>query len=223
MYAFLKTVLPYIFCFIAAYLAGTVNFAWLTARKRGFDIRTRGSGNPGTTNAGRTMGLGAGAVVFIGDVVKSSAMVFSAGFLFPHSPAIQMVTTVGCVMGHMYPFYLDFKGGKGIAVLLGSALALDWKMFLILLAGIVAITFLTDYLFIGNLTAIVGYWIWCLLSGRSTVELVLLGCMVALSLWKHRGNISRLISGREVGIRASLAKNRQTRVSKKLSESDPKP
>ena len=223
MYAFLKTALPYIFCFVAAYLAGTVNFAWLTARKKGFDIRTRGSGNPGTTNAGRTMGLGAGAAVFIGDVVKSSAMVFSAGFLFPNSPAIEMVTTVGCVMGHMYPFYLDFKGGKGIAVLLGSALALNWKLFLILLAGIAAITFLTDYLFIGNLTAIAGYWIWCLLSGRSVPELAMLFCLVALSFWKHRGNISRLLSGREVGIRASLAKNRQTKPGKKLSESEQKP
>ena len=208
MYAFLKTALPYIFCFIAAYLAGTVNFAWLTARKKGFDIRTRGSGNPGTTNAGRTMGLGAGASVLIGDVIKSAAVVFSAAFLFPESPAIGMIATVGCVMGHMYPFYLDFKGGKGIAVLLGSVLAVNWKLFLLLLAGIVVITFFTDYLFIGNLASIVGYWIWFLVSGHSPVEVILLLCLVVMSFWRHRGNIARLKAGEEEGIRAFLARIR---------------
>ena len=211
MYAFLKTALPYIFCFAAAYLAGTVNFAWLTARRHGFDIRTRGSGNPGTTNAGRTMGLAAGAAVFIGDVVKSSAVVFCAGFLFPECPVIRMTTTVGCVMGHMYPFYLDYKGGKGIAVLLGSALAMDWRMFLALLVGIAVITFLTDYLFIGNLAAIAGYWIWCLLAGFRPLELILLLGLVVLSFWKHRGNIARLIAGKEVGIRASLSKRKASK------------
>ena len=207
MYAFLKTALPYIFCFVTAYLAGTVNFAWLTARKKGFDIRTRGSGNPGTTNAGRTMGLGAGATVLIGDVIKSAAVVFSASFLFPGSPAIG-IATVGCVMGHMYPFYLDFKGGKGIAVLLGSVLAVNWRLFLLLIAGIALIAFLTDYLFIGNLAAILGYWIWLLATGRSAVEVGLLFCLVALSFWKHRGNFARLFAGEEEGIRAFLARTR---------------
>ena len=218
MYAFLKTALPYMFCFVSAYLAGTVNFAWLTAKKHGFDIRTRGSGNPGTTNAGRTLGLAAGAAVFAGDVVKSSAMVFSAGFLFPESPAIQMVTAMGCVMGHMYPFYLDYKGGKGIAVLLGAALGMDWRMFLVLLVGIAVITFLTDYLFIGNLTAIAGFWVWCLLSGRNTVEVVILFCLTALSFWKHSGNISRLMAGTEKGIRASLRGHKAAAAEKTAAE-----
>lgn len=67
MQTFLKTVLPYVFCILAGYLAGAVNFAWLLAKKRGFDIRTKGSGNAGTTNAGRTMGSGVAAVVFLCD------------------------------------------------------------------------------------------------------------------------------------------------------------
>ena len=132
MQAFLKTVLPYVFCILAGYLAGAVNFAWLLAKKRGFDIRTKGSGNAGTTNAGRTMGSGVAAVVFLCDALKSALMVWLAGFLFHSSPSIQTVTMAACVAGHLYPFYLEFQGGKGIAVLLGSALALDWRLFLIL-------------------------------------------------------------------------------------------
>ena len=153
MQTFLKTVLPYVFCILAGYLAGAVNFAWLLAKKRGFDIRTKGSGNAGTTNAGRTMGSGVAAVVFLCDALKSALMVWLAGFLFHSSPSIQTVTMAACVAGHLYPFYLEFQGGKGIAVLLGSALALDWRLFLIRVAGVAVITFITDYMVIGTLSA----------------------------------------------------------------------
>ena len=111
MQAFLKTVLPYVFCALAGYLAGAVNFAWLLAKKRGFDIRTKGSGNAGTTNAGRTMGSGVAAVVFVCDALKSALMVWLADFLFHSSPSIQTVTMAACVAGHLYPFYLEFQGG----------------------------------------------------------------------------------------------------------------
>ena len=94
MNAFLKNILPYFFCSLAAYLAGTVNFAWLIARSRGIDIRAAGSGNPGTTNAGRVMGLSTGVLVFVGDVLKSAAMVFAARFLFTDSPCIGAVTAL---------------------------------------------------------------------------------------------------------------------------------
>ena len=101
MQAFLKTVLPYVFCILAGYLAGAVNFAWLLAKKRGFDIRTKGSGNAGTTNAGRTMGSGVATVVFLCDALKSALMVWLAGFLFHSSPSIQTVTMAACVAGHL--------------------------------------------------------------------------------------------------------------------------
>ena len=166
MQTFLKTVLPYVFCILAGYLAGAVNFAWLLAKKRGFDIRTKGSGNAGTTNAGRTMGSGVAAVVFLCDALKSALMVWLAGFLFHSSPSIQTVTMAACVAGHLYPFYLEFQGGKGIAVLLGSALALDWRLFLILVAGVAVITFITDYMFIGTLSASASVSVACSSSSR---------------------------------------------------------
>ena len=214
MQAFLKTVLPYVFCALAGYLAGAVNFAWLLAKKRGFDIRTKGSGNAGTTNAGRTMGSGAAAVVFVCDALKSALMVWLADFLFHSSPSIQTVTMAACVAGHLYPFYLEFQGGKGIAVLLGSALALDWRLFLILVAGVAVITFITDYMFIGTLSASVGYLVWCILTGRSGWDIAIMAATVALIFWKHRKNFVRLVKGKELGIRASIFKNKY-RVDKK--------
>ena len=206
MHSFLKTVLPYLFCIVAGYLAGAVNFAWLMAKKRGFDIRTKGSGNAGTTNAGRTMGSRAAVLVFMCDALKSALMVWLAGFLFTDSPSIQTVTMAACVTGHLYPFYLEFQGGKGIAVLLGSALALDWRLFLILLAAVVIITFITDYMFIGTLSASVGYLVWCILTGRSIYDIIIVAIIIAQIFWKHRSNFARLAKGKELGIRASFIK-----------------
>ena len=214
MYDFLKTVLPYVFCMVAGYLAGAVNFAWLLAKKRGFDIRTKGSGNAGTTNAGRTMGSGVAAVVFVCDALKCTIMVWFAGFLFHDSPSIATVMMASCVLGHLYPFYLEFQGGKGIAVLLGSALAFDWRLFLILVVGIAVITFITDYMFIGTLSASVGYLIWAIVTGRSGWDIAIMVLTVALIFWKHRKNFIRLFKGNELGVRASFLKKKY-RVDKK--------
>lgn len=200
----IRIILPYIFCVVSGYLAGTVNFAWLIAKKKGFDIRTKGSCSAGTTNAGRTMGLPVAMVVFVCDVCKAAGMVFLAGYLFADCPSIQTVTSAACVAGHLYPFYLEFHGGKGIAVLMGSALALDWRLFLILLATTLLITFISDYMFLGTLTASAAYWVWYVLSGRSLWDLAVMFCVVGLIFWKHRGNFRRFAEGREMGIRSSF-------------------
>ena len=216
----LRSILPYVFCSLSAYLAGTVNFAWLIARSRGIDIRAAGSGNPGTTNAGRVMGLSTGVLVFVGDVLKAAAMVFAARFLFTDSPCIGSVTTLACVLGHMYPFYLDFQGGKGIAVLLGAALGTDLRVFIGLLLVIAFVAVLTDYLFLGNLAAVLGFWLWSFLSGERPMELVLLGVAVALSFWRHRGNFARLFAGKEKGLRTSFREKKQAREEKKKQKTE---
>lgn len=208
MTAFVKMILPYIFCGMTAYLSGSVNFAWLIAKRKGFDIRTKGSGNAGTTNAGRTMGLAVGGAVFALDVIKAAAVVFMAGYFFSGSPAIQTVTAACCVLGHLYPFYLDFRGGKGVAVLLGSALALDWRVFLVMLVGIGLILLLTDYMFIATLTAAVGYWLWYYFSGKSIADLAVLLGIVALIFWKHRSNFTRFFAGKENRMGISIFRKR---------------
>lgn len=200
--------LPYIFCILSGYLMGTVNFAWLIAKAKGFDIRTKGSNNAGTTNAGRTMGIPTGFLVLVCDICKSALMVWLAGSVFSDCPSIEAVMIAALVAGHMYPFYLEFKGGKGIAVMLGSALALDWRLMLVMLAGIGICIVITDYMFVGTLLAAVCYWVWFLVRGRDTVDLVLMFLMVAMVFWKHRGNFARLIAGKELGMRASFLKKK---------------
>ena len=102
-------------------------------------------------------------------------------------------------------------------MLLGSALALDWRLFLILVAGVAVITFITDYMFIGTLSASVGYLVWCILTGRSGWDIAIMAATVALIFWKHRKNFARLVKGKELGIRASFFKKKY-RVDKRTPE-----
>jgi len=201
--------LPYIFCILSGYLMGTVNFAWLIAKAKGFDIRTKGSNNAGTTNAGRTMGIPTGILVLLCDIGKSALMVWLAGAVFSSSPSIEAVMIAALVAGHMYPFYLEFKGGKGVAVLLGSALALDWRLCLVMLIGIGICIVITDYMFVGTLLAAVCYWVWFLVCGRNLADLILMFFMVAMVFFKHRANFARLIAGKELGMRASFLKKKE--------------
>ena len=117
------------------------------------------------------------------------------------------------------------RGGASLSVLSGipgrqghrgAALALDWRLFLILVAGVAVITFITDYMFIGTLSASVGYLVWCILTGRSGWDIAIMAATVALIFWKHRKNFARLVKGKELGIRASFFKKKY-RVDKKDS------
>ena len=201
---FLQITLPYVFCLLAAYLAGSVNFAWLLAKRRGFDIRSRGSCNAGATNAGRTMGPLTALLVFSLDACKAAGVVYLSGFLFPESPSLPAATALGCVVGHLFPFYLEFRGGKGVSVLMGSALALDWRLFLLLLAWTAAVSCLSDYMFIGTLTAAVGYVVWFWLRGRPAWDLALMILSVGLIFWQHRKNFRRFFAGKELGLHATF-------------------
>ena len=106
--------------------------------------------------------------------------------------------------------------GSGVAAVVFLCDALDWRLFLILVAGVAVITFITDYMFIGTLSASVGYLVWCILTGRSGWDIAIMAATVALIFWKHRKNFARLVKGKELGIRASIFKKKY-RVDKKDS------
>lgn len=191
---------------LLGYLLGSLNLAWFLSRARGFDIRAHGSNNAGASNATITMGLKFGVAVAVHDMAKSCAAGLLAGLLFPSLPAAPAVAAVAAVLGHIFPFYLKFRGGKGFAPFLGLTLALDWRFFLAILLAVLLITLITDYIVLGTFTTIVSFPIY-LLCIRSGVPVIAVVCLASLVIFcKHFVNLKRLAAGQEIGLRRAMSK-----------------
>ncbi len=202
-----------IICIIIGYCFGLFQTAYIYGRMNGIDIRTVGSGNAGTTNALRVLGKKAGLIVFLGDVAKTVAAVIVIRLLFGASYpdsiyTLMLYTAAGVILGHNYPFYLGFKGGKGIAATAGLIAALGpW---FILVEGLVfIIVFITThYVSLGSLLVYVALMIHLVLFGQNgllegmtqtalnEMYLVALFLMI-MAFWRHRSNIKKLFEGTE--------------------------
>jgi len=193
----------YVITILMAYLLGCSNMAVYIAKLRKVDLRGSGSGNPGASNAAILMGWPAGILVGAHDIGKAYLAVFLAKLLFPDLYGIAEAAGVACVLGHIFPFYLKFKGGKGFASYLGMTLALNWKFALIVMAAVVLVTLITDYLVIGTFTTIVAVPAYVGITGRSWLLAAILGVGTAVIFFKHRENIVRLIKGTEIGLRST--------------------
>lgn len=188
---------------LLGYLLGCSNLAYFLARARGFDIRGKGSNGAGASNAAITMGLKAGFLVAFHDGLKAVLAVVLAGRLFPDTPRAALLAGGFAVLGHMFPFYLKCRGGKGFASFMGMILALDWRFFLLILLAAVLITVVTDYIVFATVTTVVTFPPWFYFI-RDNPAALLLAVVSALILWKHIPNFLRLLQGEEIGLRAAL-------------------
>lgn len=194
------------------YLFGLIQTGYLYGRSKGIDIRTQGSGNPGTTNSLRVLGPKAGAVTFLGDLCKAMFAVLAAYLLFreryPEAVRVlELYAGFGAVLGHNFPFYLNFQGGKGIACTSGVILAvcpLAAPLCLFLFIVIVAVT---RYVSLGSVIVLVTYLIQAIVFGQlgylnvadnELIEFYIVSaCFAAMGIWRHRANIVRLLNGTE--------------------------
>lgn len=188
---------PWIGPFLAllgGYLLGSIPFGIVLTRLAGAgDLRAIGSGNIGATNVLRTGRKGLAALTLILDMAKGAAAVLIAGTL---DPALGILAGMGAFLGHLYPLWLRFRGGKGVATLLGIALALHWPSglaFAIVWIGAMA---LTRYSSVGGMAAVVVLPVAAAFYNRFPLVLLFIVCAVMV-LWKHRGNIERLMAGTE--------------------------
>ena len=191
---------------LMGYLFGCSNLAFFIGKARGFDIRSYGSNNAGASNATVTMGLKVGILVGFHDVAKSCIAALLAAFLFPAIQGAAAVAGAAAVIGHIFPFYLNFQGGKGFASFIGMILALDWKFFLAILLAVLLITLISDYIVFGTLTTIISFPVYLLITH---VGLIMI-CAVALAslviFVKHFVNLKRIFTGEEIGLRRALSK-----------------
>jgi len=180
-------------CFSTAYVVGKANH---------IDIRSYGSGNAGTTNAMRTLGKKAGIITYIGDVLKAVIPILLARFLVlsgnPHADLICLILGLGVVLGHNYPVWLKFKGGKGIAVTSGVFIAVVPQIAVFALILFVLIALISKYISLASICAILFAGTWMMIYyDFSIAYVVVIAGYIALALWQHRANIVRLLQGTE--------------------------
>ncbi|MBE5936660.1 MAG: glycerol-3-phosphate 1-O-acyltransferase PlsY [Lachnospiraceae bacterium] len=198
---------------VVSYLLGSVSFGYIVGKESGIDIRSKGSGSTGTTNALRTLGIKAALLTFLGDFFKAFIPCFIAGLLSvslfgdtkEFSLVISMIAGLGAVLGHNFPFWMHFKGGKGIAVTAGVTVALSythWYYPLICVLLFVLIVILTKYVSVGSLC--IPAWavpVYAIIFERNNsyfVYLMVLGFVfTVLAFIMHAANVKRLLNGTE--------------------------
>lgn len=193
----------YLTAALIGYLFGCSNMALYLSKWKGVDLRSNGSKNLGASNSLMLMGWWAGILVGIHDIGKAFLAILLARHLFPDQALIGTVAGVCAVLGHMYPFYLKFKGGKGFAAYIGMMLALNWKAALVIIVVLVVLTVVTDYIVVGTVTTVVTYPAFVAFYTHSVVAVCLLLIATGAILYKHRGNCVRILNGTEPGLRGA--------------------
>lgn len=186
---------------LLSYLIGCSSMALYVSKYKKVDLQKAGSGNLGASNTMIILGWKPAIIVGLHDIGKAVLAVVLAKLLCPDLPLIQAGAGVACVLGHMFPFYLRFKGGKGFASYLGMTLALNWKFALVVMVIVVIVTLISDYIVVGTVTTIVIVPAYMGFSTRSLLLAAILCIATAVMLYKHRDNFSRILNGTEVGLR----------------------
>ena len=201
--------LVYILIAIAAYLIGSVNFSVLISKKMaGFDVRTKGSGNAGTTNVLRTIGKKAAAITLVADILKGVVSIIIAvilGKIASNSDKALLVQIAGIavILGHTFPIFFEFKGGKGVATSLGILLVTNWQIGLICLVFAIVLMVITKMVSVGSIGAAILFPVLTLFITENYIVTegsgyfvysIIIALIVAFN---HRANIKRLIEGKE--------------------------
>ncbi len=195
-------VLKIIFCLIFGYIFGCFSTGYFIGKMKKVDIRNYGSGNIGTTNALRTLGAKAGAITLLGDAFKAVIPMLLVRFLFfdqtDFAQLLSLYTGLGVVLGHNYPVWLKFKGGKGIAATGGVMMAFDILIVPFALPLFILIVAITRYVSLGSLYVALFFPVWILLRYPGDIHMLILSLIfMVLAFIKHSSNIKRLINGTE--------------------------
>ena len=195
-------ILKYIAVGIAGYLLGSVSISILMSKKAmGGDVREKGSGNAGATNMARVYGWSAGFLTLGGDMLKA-AIAMLIGLLLLGYLGIA-IGGIAAMIGHCFPVFYGFKGGKGVSVLAAVACFMDWRVVVIGLAIFIIVALLTKKVSPGSLAAAVSVPVISWLVGVSTPKLVLAIFAGIMVIIQHRANIKRLINGTESNFKAA--------------------
>lgn len=194
-------------CFIIGYAFGCISTGYLVGKLNHVDIRKYGSGNAGTTNALRTLGIKAGIITFLGDALKAIIPMLLVPMILTNlmsaptgmqGEIMPLYVGLGVVIGHNFPVWLHFKGGKGIAATAGVMLAFDWKFGLTACLIFIIVVAITRYVSLGSLIMSLVFPIAMFVFYPDNLHMLILSLIfVLLAFIKHHANIGRLIHGTE--------------------------
>lgn len=204
----------YIIVAVVAYLLGSIPFGYILVRLfTGADVRAQGSGNIGATNVARTGKRGLAIATLLLDALKGWTAVWTAFRLLTDVPvetrySLAAIAALFAILGHMFPIWLKFKGGKGVATGLGVFVALAPKSVLVVLVAFLAIVGITRFVSLGSMIAAALFPItfyYLNPQQRTPATLAMISSVSLLIIWKHRDNIRRLIAGNENKLGAKKA------------------
>lgn len=201
------TAVIYILGALAGYLIGGINPSYLIARMKGFDIRKAGSGNAGASNAVITMGVKVGVFSALFDILKAFGSVKLAGaVIFPLLPDLSWlraewlaaVVGIGCVLGHVFPVFMKFRGGKGLACMGGIILAFDSWVFLIMLGALIVLVLITNYICAAPIAIALSFPVIYGVIRGDWIGAVIYAVVSPVLLLKHLENVKRIFRGTEL-------------------------
>lgn len=197
--------LEYAIATVIGYLLGCINMAWLIAKSKGINIKEVGSNNAGASNVFISVGMPQGVAVGAFDILKAFCAAEFISLLFPANADAAVLAGAMAVVGHIYPFWMKFSGGKGLAPFMGLVLFVDWKMFLVLGAVIIALTLATDFIAIGTMAVITIMPIYAVFARLGLFQIIVYLALMLIMWYKHFINIKRIAAGEEIGF---LRKNK---------------
>ncbi len=210
--------MKYLCCIIMGYIIGCINPSYLLARRNGIDIKKKGSGNAGASNALILFGKISGVVCALIDIFKAYFAIRLAELLFSDLPSVLVVTGASCVLGHIFPFYMKFRGGKGLACLGGTILAYDWLVFLSMLGAELVLVLVVNYICIVPMTASVAFAVIYGIMTKDIIGSVILALIALVMICKHFDNIKRIKNGTEARFSYLWNKKERERVAENISK-----
>lgn len=198
----------YLIVIAAGYLLGSLSSSLLLSKLGwGKDVRRHGSGNAGATNMARVFGLGAGFATLAGDMLKAATAMWLGSRLL--GDAGIAAGGCACILGHCFPVFHNFRGGKGVSVGAMIGLAIDWRVFVGIVAVFLIVAFLTKKVSAGSLAASVSITVFALLFHVSMPKLILALFAMCLAIFQHRSNIKRLAEGTEADFKAAAPEKKK--------------
>lgn len=193
----LQTIMPFAVAILIGYLIGCFNLALIISKIKKVDLRNTGTKNLGASNTFITFGKGLGVLVGACDIFKCTLVVILIKLIFPEMDYLPYITGIACVFGHMFPFYLKFKGGKGFASFLGMSLGIHWKYFIVIGICIILITLITKYIVLATMATVISYPIFLFIHTENWIIVTMVAVLSGIIIIKHYKNLIRIAKGEE--------------------------